>query len=103
MADFIKATESANLKNKTGLSVKINQTDIALFRFKGKVYAFKDRCPHQGAPLSDGYVKEDCVVCIYHGWRFKISDGSFINNPTLKLKQYAVEEKNGEIFVKWEI
>ena len=99
MAGFIKAAESSDVKGKTGYSVTINNNDFAFFRFNNKVYAFKDRCPHQGAPLSDGYVQDGCIVCIYHGWKFNMEDGSFINNEKMKLKQYPVKEENGQIFV----
>ncbi len=99
MPNYVKAAESSSVKGKTGYSVKVNNIDIVLFKSDGKVYAFKDKCPHQGAPLSDGYVRDGCVVCLYHGWKFNLQDGSFINNKTLKLKQYPVEEENGEIYV----
>jgi nitrite reductase/ring-hydroxylating ferredoxin subunit len=99
MAEFTKAADSAAVKGKSGYAVQLNNADIALFRFNDKVYAFRDRCPHQGAPLSDGYTRDGCIVCLYHSWKFNIEDGSFINNETLKLKQYPGKEEDGQIFV----
>jgi phenylpropionate dioxygenase-like ring-hydroxylating dioxygenase large terminal subunit len=37
----------------------------------GSVVAFRDRCPHRGVPLSDGFVDADGLLrCRYHEWAF---------------------------------
>ncbi len=36
----------------------------------GQVVAAPDRCPHREAPLSEGTVRDGCLVCPYHGWTF---------------------------------
>jgi phenylpropionate dioxygenase-like ring-hydroxylating dioxygenase large terminal subunit len=36
----------------------------------GGVQAWDDRCPHRGAPLSAGRVRDGQLVCGKHGWRF---------------------------------
>ena len=33
----------------------------------GKVAALEDFCPHRGAPLSLGFVRDGVLVCGYHG------------------------------------
>ena len=99
MPEYIKVAQSASVRKKSGLAVSIGNHKIALFRNQDKVYAFRDRCPHQGAPLSDGYVQDGCIVCIYHGWRFNLEDGSFSNNKTLKLKHFPIREEDGQIYV----
>lgn len=45
--------------------------DYVAFRDEnGKVAALADRCPHRGGRLSQGWVKNGCVACPYHGWEF---------------------------------
>jgi nitrite reductase/ring-hydroxylating ferredoxin subunit len=34
----------------------------------GRAAVLPDRCPHDGGPLSDGFVEGDQVVCARHGW-----------------------------------
>lgn len=34
---------------------------------EGKVAALEDFCPHRGAPLSLGFVRDGALVCGYHG------------------------------------
>ncbi|MBC7726734.1 MAG: aromatic ring-hydroxylating dioxygenase subunit alpha [Microbacteriaceae bacterium] len=37
---------------------------------EGAVQAWADRCPHRGAQLSMGCVRDGQLECPYHGWRF---------------------------------
>lgn len=34
----------------------------------GRAFAVEDRCPHDGGPLSDGFVEGERIVCARHGW-----------------------------------
>lgn len=53
----------------TGTS--LNGVSIALWRdARGTLHAWSDRCPHRGMRLSFGFVREDRLVCLYHGWQF---------------------------------
>ncbi|MBP8811983.1 MAG: Rieske 2Fe-2S domain-containing protein [Kofleriaceae bacterium] len=33
-----------------------------------RAYVVDDRCPHDGGPLSDGFLDGDRLVCARHGW-----------------------------------
>lgn len=46
----------------------------------GTVAALLDRCPHRFAPLSGGEVRDDTLICPYHGLAFD-SAGSCVHNP----------------------
>lgn len=87
--------------------VILNGLPLVLFRANGKVHALADRCPHRGAPLSKGSVREGCLVCPYHGWRFK-GDGACHSIPGLncysskeihRVQAYRAEERYGLIWV----
>ncbi|HSN97315.1 MAG TPA: Rieske 2Fe-2S domain-containing protein, partial [Candidatus Nanopelagicales bacterium] len=43
---------------------------LVLFRGKDGPAALLDRCPHRGVALSLGRVREGCIECPFHGWRF---------------------------------
>lgn len=43
---------------------------IVLYKVDSKLYAFIDKCPHRGAPLSSGIIKDKQLQCPYHGWQF---------------------------------
>ncbi len=96
---FTEAASSTEVKEGRGRAVMVNGQKIALFRHEGNVFALRDSCPHQGAPLSDGYVENGCAVCVYHEWRFHLKDGAFDHNELIKLPVYPIKEENGKIFV----
>jgi phenylpropionate dioxygenase-like ring-hydroxylating dioxygenase large terminal subunit len=45
--------------------------DLVLWRNVEGVHAWEDLCIHRGAKFSLGRVKEDCLVCPYHGWEYE--------------------------------
>jgi vanillate O-demethylase monooxygenase subunit len=80
---------------------------IVIYRdSSGKAVAMTGRCPHRFAPLDQGQVIADDIMCPYHGLTFN-RDGECILNPhgqgiippNAKLKTYPVEEKNTAIWV----
>jgi phenylpropionate dioxygenase-like ring-hydroxylating dioxygenase large terminal subunit len=42
--------------------------DLVLWRGSGGVHAWLDQCRHRGAKLSLGKVRDESLVCSYHGW-----------------------------------
>jgi len=45
--------------------------DLVLWRNRDGIHAWRDQCRHRGAKLSLGKVREDTLVCAYHGWCYK--------------------------------
>lgn len=39
----------------------------------GAAHVWEDRCPHRGMRLSFGFVRDNHIACLYHGWQY---DGS---------------------------
>ena len=42
----------------------------------GRLYVLPDRCPHDGGPISDGFVEGENVVCARHGWEIDACSGT---------------------------
>lgn len=97
---LIKAAKSAEVKERFGKAVVVKANKIALFRHQGTVYALRDFCLHQGAPISDGFARDGIAICPHHGWSFSLDTGAFINNDKLKLKTYPVKEIDGYIYIE---
>ncbi|MEO1689242.1 MAG: aromatic ring-hydroxylating dioxygenase subunit alpha [Pseudomonadota bacterium] len=61
------------------------ETPVVLYRLPdGTPAALYDRCPHRWAPLSEGHVEGDKIVCPYHGMQFDAS-GNCTKAPTQKM------------------
>jgi len=49
---------------------------------KGNWHCLEDRCPHRLAPLSEGRMEGDNLMCSYHGWQFN-SQGKCTSIPQI--------------------
>lgn len=76
---------------------------IVLFRGKDGIAAVEDFCPHRGAPLSLGFVRDGNLVCGYHGLELDCK-GKPQAMPMQRvqsfpcIRPYAVVEKYGFIW-----
>lgn len=75
MSQFIPVAKIADVAPGTGKTVVVNDREIALFNVDGRFYAIDNTCPHQGGPLSEGWIEGDQVTCPWHAWTFKMADG----------------------------
>jgi nitrite reductase (NADH) small subunit len=64
------------------------------------VYAFDNRCPHQGAPLSAGLFRGTTVVCPYHAWAFDVSTGKSEIESDPPLEMFETRQWGDEVFIK---
>lgn len=89
--------------------VRMLNFDFVLFRDSaGAVACLADTCIHRGASLGNGRVKDGCIQCPYHGWRFD-RDGRCTRIPSLgagaripgraRVDAYPVVERYGLVFV----
>ncbi len=54
--------------------VTLLERDLVAWReTEGRLHVWEDLCVHRGARLSKGTVRDDRVICPYHGWNY---DGS---------------------------
>lgn len=66
----------------------------------GTVAVLSDVCSHLSAPLHEGKVADGCVICPWHGSRFRLSDGAVVRSPaTAPLPVFEVRIEAGEVLV----
>ncbi len=75
--------------------VSLDEYDIAIFNVGGEMRAIDNECPHQGANLSDGWVRDGIVSCPWHCWEFDTASGECLTNPGAKLRSYPVRIEDG--------
>ena len=92
---------SSDLIAGEGKPFKAGYELIAVFRTAdGALYAVENSCPHAGAPLDDGPLEGGEVMCDWHGWRFRLSDGECLTCPGQSLKTYPIHEADGLVYVE---
>lgn len=105
--DWHPVIRSLDLKQGVVASRRLLGEDLVLWRHNDQVIASLDICPHRGARLSLGRVKNNCLVCSYHGLKFN-DKGECIEIPAHPnlvpakracLRTYLVQEQYGLVWV----
>lgn len=52
----------------------------------GRAFTAPDRCPHDGRPLSDGFLDGQRLVCSRHGWEFDLATGASPGRPQARIR-----------------
>ncbi|KAI1387253.1 nitrite reductase [Hypoxylon trugodes] len=107
--------------NGISANIKRGDTQLALWRVRGKYYATQQMCPHKRSfALSDGLIgqdisspptdakKEPCgdtkapwISCPYHKRNFDLGDGTCRNDAQLSIATFEVEERtDGLVYLK---
>ena len=96
---FHSVAKIGAIPDGTGATFAVGDRLIAVFYIDDRYYAIDDICPHMGASLGSGYVENGIVTCPWHAWRFKVCDGTWCDNPKLKVGSYEVRVEGDEIQV----
>src|SRR6185436_9918459 len=73
---------------------------IALFCVNGQYHAIDDTCPHMGASLAGGHLENNIVTCPWHAWRFRVTDGTWADNPRIKIGCHQVRVVGDDVQVQ---
>jgi len=79
--------------------VRARGKQILLIAQGEKIFAVANRCPHEGYPLSEGTLGEDCVLtCNWHNWKFDLASGAALigRDP---VRTYPVTLCDGEVLL----
>lgn len=98
---FTTVAKSPDVEEGSMIRAEHDGTGILLARRHGRVCALAHSCSHLGGPLSEGTLKENSVVCPWHGSEFALDDGHVINGPATENQPcLKVRETEGRIQVK---
>ena len=80
--------------------------DVIVLRRGHKIFAYVNRCPHQGTPLEtfpDRFLDQsgELLVCSTHGARFRVKDGKCVEGPCegASLEPLRVKVSDGKIML----
>jgi 5,5'-dehydrodivanillate O-demethylase oxygenase subunit len=99
---------SAELQAGAAKPIQIMGERYTLYRGEsGEAHVVAYRCPHRGTQLSTGWVEDDDIRCLYHGWKFDGS-GQCVEQPgeeggigfaaKVRIASYPAREHAGFIF-----
>jgi 3-phenylpropionate/trans-cinnamate dioxygenase ferredoxin subunit len=106
-----------HLEEGVPTKVMVEGRGIVLVRWGTEVLAARDLCPHQLQSFDGGRVHPRVVgdgrpgevaiaptgpvlACPWHSWEFDLRDGSCTVDPTLRVRIYRVEVRDGRVLVE---
>jgi nitrite reductase/ring-hydroxylating ferredoxin subunit len=82
-------------------AVDVDGRKVFITRVDGTVHAMENTCSHAGGPLDEGSIEDGCVVCPWHGSRFRLDDGAVVGGPaTFPQLQLQTRVVKGRIEVR---
>lgn len=108
------------LRDGTRMLLETDAAEIGVFEHDGSLFAYENRCVHQGGPVCEGVIvgkverildeeQRDCgsaesdtdihLVCPWHGWEFDLKTGKSVVYPSIGLKRYEVIDRDGDVYV----
>jgi nitrite reductase (NADH) small subunit/3-phenylpropionate/trans-cinnamate dioxygenase ferredoxin subunit len=100
MSEFHTVCKLQELREGEGKTVVVGKKLVAVFLQDGIPSAIDDSCPHMGASLSGGYIEKGIVTCPWHGWRFRVTDGVWADNPRIKTGCHQVRVVGDDVQVQ---
>jgi len=97
--NFTTVARVGEIPDGEGRAFEVAGKMVAVFLTEGTYRAIDDCCPHQGAPLCDGFVEDRAVTCTWHGWRFSLETGKHLEGTRARVDVYPVRVQGDEIQV----
>ena len=98
--DFTKGISAGEIRAGELLLGHADGEPVMLTRCGGELVAVGAKCPHYGAPLSEGLVVGDTVRCPWHHAAFSLRTGDTLRPPALAgLPCWNVAEHDGVVTV----
>ncbi|ADO44850.1 Rieske (2Fe-2S) iron-sulfur domain protein [Hydrogenobacter thermophilus TK-6] len=98
---YIKAFDISELKEGHVYRFLHEGVDVILMLWKGRVYAYRNSCAHQGHPLHEGELTEKGVlVCPWHRFEYSITSGECLTVPYVQLVSVPTKIQNGWVLLK---
>jgi nitrite reductase/ring-hydroxylating ferredoxin subunit len=100
MAGFTKVAVRSDIQVGSMKSFEVNHTRIVLVHSEEGFFALADECTHDSAPISDGQVRGEHIICTRHGARFAAKTGKVEAPPAIvPLDTFQVKLEGDNIYV----
>ena len=96
----VRLPGAATLKSGEKKLVKVGDTEVLLIQLSDTLVAVQPKCPHAGAPLEQGAICNNRLVCPWHMGTFALPSGDLLEPPPLHgLDTFAVRVEGFDILI----
>lgn len=102
MAEFEKVAQVSDIPDPGKKLIEVDDRFLVLIHAGGQFYCIDDVCTHDGGPLGEGVLGEDCTIgCPRHGAKFDIRTGKALTMPATQPTAVHETKVEGEdVFVR---
>lgn len=97
MAELVPVAAAGEIPDGKARQITVADKEIAVFRIGDEYFAIGNECPHYGASLCDGYVREATVMCPWHGWQFDLRTGKGLTVSGCDVESFTVKVEDGTV------
>ena len=100
MNGWVEVGPASALASGAHLEGEVDGYAVTVVRIAGQLYAWEDRCTHDGEPLAGAEIDGTEVICPRHGARFCLRTGAALTPPAYEpLRLFRAREDSGQIWV----
>jgi nitrite reductase/ring-hydroxylating ferredoxin subunit len=100
MEDFVRVASLDELPPGRIRPIRVGNEEVALYNVDGRIFATRDQCTHQSFPLSQGELRGPVVTCALHQWRYDVTTGCNLENPSIHVRRYEARIEGRDILVR---
>ena len=91
----------AEIPENRPIRCKTGALDLLVYRRGEAFYVYRNFCPHQGVPLSDGHLVQEALICRRHGAKFDLLSGKCLRLPaTEDLQAFPTLVEDDTLFIR---
>jgi nitrite reductase (NADH) small subunit len=102
MPTLVRVAAAVEIPPGQAKAFVVGDREIAVFNVGGRFYAIDNTCPHQGGPLSEGWVEGAVVTCPWHAWSFDVRTGRMTLGEFCEVDRFATHVDGADLFVATE-
>jgi nitrite reductase/ring-hydroxylating ferredoxin subunit len=108
------------IPDRGGVLGRAGEVEVGVFRVGERVYAYENRCAHQGGPVCTGDLvgrtvqvlderkevvaevfdeEEMHLACPWHGWEYDLATGELACDRRFRLRRFPVTVRDGVVYV----
>ena len=101
--NWIEAASVDDVPEGDVICADVGDSEIALCKIEGEIYAVDNICTHGLARLCEGFIDGHEIECPLHQGKFDVRSGKAMCDPvTEDVRTYPVKIADGKVFVSTE-
>ena len=103
MAEFVRVAAVGDIPLGQMRGFEVGFERIVIGHTENGFFAVADECSHDAAPISDGELRGNNLVCPRHGAMFNIENGAVTGPPAvIGIDSYEVKVDGDDVFVRFD-